>query len=126
MTKNEELNSKEPEFFYTFYDNVSQSEALKTLLGYKVTILLCSKTVKHTGIVMYDKSLKLDICQQLGISMQYLANELTRLRKDYIISVEGKRLMVNPIFFWYGHLRYRKELILTPSIQNRFNFKIED
>lgn len=118
--------NKEPEFFYTFYDNVSQSEALKTLLGYKVTILLCSKTKKNTGIVRFDRALKLDICSQLGIGMQYLANELTRLKKGFIISVENKGCMVNPIFFWYGSLSSRERLIKRKDIQDKFNFFIED
>lgn len=125
MMKKEELNSNEPEFFYTFYDNVSQSETLKTLLGYKLTILLCSKTKKNTGIVRFDRALKLDICDQLGVGMQYLSNELTRLKKGFIISVEKKECMVNPIFFWYGSLSSRGKLIKRKDIQDRFSFSIE-
>jgi hypothetical protein len=125
MTKKKESNLKEPEFFYTFYDNVSQSETLKTLLGYKVTILLCSKTKKNTGIVRFDRALKQDICSQLGVGMQYLANELTRLKKGFIISVENKECMVNPIFFWYGSLKSRERLIKIKDIQDKFSFEIE-
>lgn len=123
--KKKELNS-EPEFFYTFYENVSQSESLKTLLCWKLTMLLCSKTKKHTGIVKYDRVLKDNICIELGIRNQYLANELTKLKKDFVISIDNNECMVNPIFFWYGDLNKRKRLIMRKDIQDKFNFFIED
>lgn len=124
MMKKKELNSNEPEFFYTFYENISQCKALGTLLGFKLTILLCSKTKKNTGIVMYNRALKFDICNELGIGMQYLSNELTRLKKAHIISIENKECMVSPIFYWYGDLKHRTRLLRRKDIQDKFSFNL--
>lgn len=116
--------NKEPEFFYTFYENVSESKILPRLLGYKIAVYMCCNMGKNTNSFPFNKKLKMDMCETIGAKMQSLLNELTNMKKEYVISVKDGYCMVNPAYFWYGDLPKRKKALMNKEIQDRFNFKI--
>lgn len=113
---------REESFFYTFYTNISDAKVMQTLLGYKISLVLCSKTKYNTNVVRFDKELKEELCELFGVKMQTLSNELTNLRKTFVISVDGKECMINPNYLWYGSLTKRKQVIKQKEVQMKFNF----
>jgi hypothetical protein len=120
------LNIKKEKAIQVYYENLMPFYKIRYNSTINVLWSIMAKLEYDTAMVHLTPSRRLEICNDLDVSNQSISNALFELKKLYVISGNNGDFMINPAIFWYGKKETRISMLLTPSIQERFNFKIED
>jgi len=120
------LNIKVERAVQVYYDNLSPF--YKLLHGAAMNVLwgMMTKLEYDTAMVHLTPNRRTDLCSEIGIGKQSFSNSLCELKQLCLISGDNGDYMINPAMFWFGKKETRISMLLSPEIQEKFRFVLED